>query len=241
MRLLHLSALSCAALCLAANADAGSQPISAPLDGQIALTAHNNGDGTWAVKRGPDGPILKDGLAREQALAIVGGATGPYEPEGEQEAAAAKQRAALEIKEAKREERDLFAPDPEAPLDELLEGRSMKAAHDAAIARAEQAEADLADANSKLTEADEAAAEQSKSHEALKAAHDEAVAAGKKADDENADLRRSIASKDEEIRQLREQVSKFDPDGDGKVGGSAPKAVSKTAGEGPSKAKNGDA
>lgn len=62
-----------------------------------------------------------------------------------------------------------------------------------------------------------------------------------KANDENADLRRSIASKDEEIRQLREQVSKFDPDDDGKVGGSAPKAVSKTAGEGPSKPKNGDA
>lgn len=244
MRLLHLSALSCAALCLAANADAGSQPISAPLDGQIALTAHNNGDGTWAVKRGPDGPILKDGLPREQALAIVGGATGPYEPENEQEADAAAQRAVLEQREAEREERDLFAPDPDASLDELLEGQSMKAAHDAAVARAEQAEASLAEANKKLAEAEGAAADQAQAQDALKAAHDEGVANAKKADEENGDLRRSLASKDEEIRQLQEQIAKFDPDGDGKVGGSAPKsgaaaAVSKTAGEGPSKTKNG--
>lgn len=244
MRLLHLSALSCAALCLAANADAGSQPISAPLDGQIALTAHNNGDGTWAVKRGPDGPILKNGLPREQALAIVGGATGPYEPENEQEAAAAAQRAVLEKKEAKREERDLFAPDADASLGELLDGQSMKATHDAAVARADQAEADLADANAKLSQADAAAADQAKAHDALKAAHDEGVANAKKADEENGDLRRSLASKDEEIRQLQDQVAKFDPDGDGKVGGSASKAgaasaVAKTAGEGPSKTKNG--
>lgn len=244
MRLLHLSALSCAALCLAANADAGSQKISAPLDGQIALTAHNNGDGTWAVKRGPDGPILKDGLPREQALAIVGGATGPYEPENEQEADAAAQRAVLEQREAEREERDLFAPDPDASLDELLDGQSMKAAHDAAVARADQAEADLAEANAKLAQANAAAAGQAKAHDALKAAHDEGVAGAKKADEENGDLRRSLASKDEEIRQLQDQVAKFDPDGDGKVGGSASKAgaasaVAKTAGESPPKTKNG--
>lgn len=188
MRLLHLSALSCAALCLAANADAGSQPVSAPLDGQIALTAHNNGNGTWAVKRGPDGPILKDGLAREEALAIVGAPTGPHEPDTAEEETAAQKRAALEKKEAKREAIEIFQADAEV-------GEPSKVA------------------NSDL----------------------------QKANDENADLRRSIASKDEEIRQLREQVSKFDPDGDGKVGGSAPKAVSKTAGEGPSKPKNGDA
>ena len=88
-----------------------TQPISAPLDGQIALTAHNNGDGTWSVKRGPDGPVLQDGLAREKALAIVGGATGPHEPVGEQEEQAAAGRAVLEQKEAEREEKEVFAPD----------------------------------------------------------------------------------------------------------------------------------
>jgi hypothetical protein len=163
-------------------------PISAPLDGQIALTAHNNGNGTWAVKRGPDGPILKDGLAREEALAIVGAPTGPHEPDTVEEETAAQKRSALEKKEAKREATEIFQSDAEA-------GEPSKVA------------------NSDL----------------------------QKANDENADLRRSIASKDEEIRQLQDQVAKFDPDGDGKVGGGATKAVSKTAGEGPSKPKNGDA
>jgi len=167
-------------------------PISAPLDGQIALTAHNNGDGTWAVKRGPDGPILKDGISREEALAIVGAPTGPHDPDTDEDATAAGKRAALEKKEAKREASEIFQTDAEA-------GDPAKVA------------------NSDL----------------------------QKANDENADLRRSLASKDEEIRQLRAQVAKFDKDGDGKVGGGASKgaaeAVSKTAGEGPSKAKNGEA
>lgn len=73
---------------------------SAPADGQIALTAHNNGDGTWSVTRGPGGTVLRDGLPREKALAIVGGATGPYEPTNEQEAVAASERAELEEKSA---------------------------------------------------------------------------------------------------------------------------------------------
>lgn len=75
--------------------------ISAPADGQIALTAHNNGDGTWSVTRGPKGVVLADGLAREKAIAIVGGATGPYAPENEQEAAIAAERAKIEEKAAK--------------------------------------------------------------------------------------------------------------------------------------------
>lgn len=74
--------------------------VSAPADGQIALTAHNNGDGTWSVTRGPKGAVLQDGLPREKALAIVGGATGPYEPMNEQEAKAGEERAALEAKAA---------------------------------------------------------------------------------------------------------------------------------------------
>ena len=89
-------------------------PISAPLDGQIALTAHNNGNGTWAVKRGPDGPILKDGLAREEALAIVGAPTGPHEPDTAEEETAAQKRSALEKKEAKREATEIFQSDAEA-------------------------------------------------------------------------------------------------------------------------------
>lgn len=49
-------------------------------DGQIALTARNNGDGTWAVTAGPGGKVLHDGLPREKAIAIVGAPTGPYSP-----------------------------------------------------------------------------------------------------------------------------------------------------------------
>lgn len=111
-----------------------TQPISAPLDGQIALTAHNNGDGTWSVKRGPDGPVLQDGLAREKALAIVGGATGPHEPVGEQEEQAAAERAALEQKEAEREEKEVFAPDASRdPLDH--DGNGKKGGSAAAVSK----------------------------------------------------------------------------------------------------------
>lgn len=140
MRHLHLMASS-ALIALAAADDAGAQPISAPSDGQIALTAHNNGDGTWSVKRGPNGPVLRDGLPREKALAIVGGATGPYEPENEQEAVAAAERAEIEAQEAAREEREVFASDADAG-DPLKVGRMTDAA--------------LAQENAKLREENEA-------------------------------------------------------------------------------------
>jgi hypothetical protein len=67
-------------------------------DGQIAMTAHNNQDGTWAVTLGPGGPILEDGLHRDEALAIVGGGTGPYRDQirNRQELAAADRRENLE-------------------------------------------------------------------------------------------------------------------------------------------------
>ena len=74
--------------------------LSAPIDGQIALSAFNNGDGTWAVKRGPTGEVLQDGLPREKALAIVGAPTGPYNPADDREAAVGEERAKLEQKAA---------------------------------------------------------------------------------------------------------------------------------------------
>jgi len=52
----------------------------------------------------------------------------------------------------------------------------------------------------------------------------ELSAAKKALDDENGDLRGEIASKDEDIRQLKATIAKFDPDGDGKPGGSVAKA-----------------
>lgn len=168
MRLHHLMA-SCALVAFAAENDQGARPISAPSDGQIALTAHNDGDGTWSVIRGPGGPVLRSGLAREQAFAIVGGATGPYDPENEQEAQAAEQRAQIEAEEAEREATEVFQSDEEAGSPD-------------------------------------------------KVANSEAA----KLSAENSDLRRDIASKDETIRQLQEQVAKFDGDGDGKPGGSLP-------------------
>jgi hypothetical protein len=54
--------------------------------------------------------------------------------------------------------------------------------------------------------------------------HESVQAALTKAEAENKDLRGEIASKDEDIRQLKEAVAKFDPDGDGKPGGSVSKA-----------------
>lgn len=105
---MHLLAAGVAMIALAANTDTGSaapaeEAGTAPVgdvtkvtDGQIALTAHNNGDGTWSVTLGPGGVILEDGLPREKALAIVGAPTGPYEPQTDQEAQAAEWRAAVE-------------------------------------------------------------------------------------------------------------------------------------------------
>lgn len=65
-------------------------------DGQIALSARNEGDGTWSVRLGPGGPILMDKLPRERALGIVGAPTGPYEPVNKQEQELADLRAQCE-------------------------------------------------------------------------------------------------------------------------------------------------
>jgi hypothetical protein len=64
--------------------------------GQIALTAHNNGDGTWSVMQGPGGPVVKDGISREEAYAIVGAPTGPYEPKNKDERRDADKRVEVE-------------------------------------------------------------------------------------------------------------------------------------------------
>jgi hypothetical protein len=91
--------------------------IIAPSDGQIALTAHNDGDGTWSVLRGPGGTVLESGLAREAALAIVGGETGPYSPRTEQGEKAADHRRHLEEQTAELEVREIFRSDEEIARD----------------------------------------------------------------------------------------------------------------------------
>lgn len=82
MRLLHHSMALCAMAVLAANKDDAAPvgDVTKVSDGQIALSARNEGDGTWSVRLGPGGPILMDGLPREKALGIVGAPTAPYEP-----------------------------------------------------------------------------------------------------------------------------------------------------------------
>jgi hypothetical protein len=65
-------------------------------DGQIALSARNEGDGTWSVRLGPGGPVLYEGLPMEKALAIVGAPTGPHVPLNRQEADAAEEREGAE-------------------------------------------------------------------------------------------------------------------------------------------------
>jgi len=85
--------------------------IIAPTDGQIALTAHNDGDGTWSVLRGPGGRVLESGLPMERALAIVGGETGPYTPRTEQGQDAADHRRALEEDTAEFEVEAIFQSD----------------------------------------------------------------------------------------------------------------------------------
>lgn len=124
MRLLHRLALNGALAALAANADQGSQPISAPDGGQIALTAHNDGDGTWSVTRGPGGAVLRSGLPREKALAIVGGATVSYEPQNEQEQTAADERKTVEAEAAKVEEAEMLKSDEDLKADPLDHDRN---------------------------------------------------------------------------------------------------------------------
>jgi len=120
MRSIYLSTVALAMMgpnvCFADNGDDGAGGGSAPQppapedttmreaipnpviiqDGQIALTARNNGDGTWAVTAGPGGKVLRDGLAREQAIAIVGAPTGPYDPATVGEGKLADQRLDVE-------------------------------------------------------------------------------------------------------------------------------------------------
>lgn len=91
--------------------------IIAPSDGQIALTAHNDGDGTWSVLRGPGGVVLESGLPKERALAIVGGETGPYSPQTEQGQDAADHRRALEEQVAEHEVQAIFQSDEEIARD----------------------------------------------------------------------------------------------------------------------------
>lgn len=97
----------------ASGAPSTNLEIAAPSGGQIALTAHNNGDGTWAVTRGPGGTILADGLAKEQAIAIVGAPTDGTEPRDKQEAWAIEARRELEEKAADAEVNGMFVSDAE--------------------------------------------------------------------------------------------------------------------------------
>lgn len=85
-------------------------------DGQVALSARNEGDGTWSVRAGPGGPVLYEGLPMEKALAIVGAPTGPHVPLNKQEAENAEMREDAE--EALREfaNKDALASDEELGL-----------------------------------------------------------------------------------------------------------------------------
>jgi hypothetical protein len=121
--LAHAAATVAPVLAMAAAPAASNLDIATPAGGQIALTAYNNGDGTWSVKRGPNGAVLQDGLPREQALAIVGGATGPYEPSTPQEAGIAEQRAELEKKAADIEVEGMFRSDAEVGAEPAKVGR----------------------------------------------------------------------------------------------------------------------
>lgn len=86
--------------------------IVAPSGGQIALTAHNNEDGTWSVTRGPGGIVLADGLPREVALGVVGAPTeAGYKPTSEQEERLIEMRKELENKSADAEVKAMFQSD----------------------------------------------------------------------------------------------------------------------------------
>lgn len=179
----QLSLMASAALaCLAPNTDAGSVPI----DGQIALTAFNNGDGTWAVKRGPSGPVLRDGLAREEALAIVGGLTGPYSPSNVQEAVAAGKRAEIERQEAEREAATSGLSDAEVSAD-----------------TSEPSDAGLAEENAELRSEVESLREELA---ALRANMAPPTPGEDAADDAKGGL-----TKDEVIKQLTDLKVEFDP------------------------------
>lgn len=89
-----------------------------PSGGQIALTAHNDGDGTWSVTRGPGGTVLAEGLAKEEAVAIVGAPTDGSEPKNEQERRAIEARRDLEEAAADAEVEGMFKSDAEVSAED---------------------------------------------------------------------------------------------------------------------------
>jgi hypothetical protein len=125
-------------VCFAADTDAGSEPtegaggiVALPnaamvSDGQIALTARNNGDGTWAVTAGPGGEIRHHGLAKEEAIAIVGAPTGPYTPDTHQDAVAADKRVDAEQRLVNAAATGALEPDENGGRPEGLHNRSVR-------------------------------------------------------------------------------------------------------------------
>lgn len=193
MRRFHTTLMaSCALAAMAANTDQGSasEPdapltgtadVSAPEGGQIALTARNNQDGTWAITRGPGGDVLETGLQRDEALAIVGAPSRPIDPDNEEEVELVERRRQVEARAAEITNAKAFEPDaPEAPRAHQIGGP------DPVIS----ASAD----------------------------NPENGRAG------NGDLASENAALREENEALKAQVAKFDPDGDGKVGGAVVRA-----------------
>ena len=184
MRSLHTLMAYSALVALAANTDHGSElegfsrsDPSAPAGGQIALTARNSQDGTWAITRGPGGEVLESGLQRDEALAIIGAPASPMDPDNHLEVALVARRKGIEARAADATNAVAFEADPpEAAKPHQIGGP------DKAAAAEGDGSADLADENA-----------------ALRAEND----------------------------ALKAQVAKFDPDGDGTVGG----AVARTEGD----------
>ena len=199
---------SFALIALAANTDQGAEAfdpgktdISAPEGGQIALTAHNNQDGTWAITRGPGGDVLEDDLQRDEALAIVGAPASPLDPDNAQEVELVERRKQIEARAAELTNAAAFEPDaPDAPRAHQIGGPDTfsPSADNPDNGRAgngdlEKANAENDDLRKLLTSRDE-------------------------------DIRLAR----EENEALKAQVAKFDPDGDGKTGGKT-KAAAKPA------------
>lgn len=84
--------------------------------GQIALSARNEGDGTWSVRLGPGGPILMDDLPMEKALGIVGAPTGPYEAATQREQDLADLRQACEAAAREHANAEALKSDQDAGL-----------------------------------------------------------------------------------------------------------------------------
>lgn len=115
-------------ICFAANKDEGEAfPNPAIVnDGQIAMTVKNKGDGTYDVTAGPAGEVLHSGLSREEAMAIVGAPTGPYDPKDHAEAKAADKRLEAEKKLVDDAGANVLTPDSEDPnFDPMLRNRSV--------------------------------------------------------------------------------------------------------------------